>query len=315
MSTSASGGTASAYTYNWYRNEVQFNFRWNFSWFRINYTAVTSAIGTLYYYSIVTQPESGCAVATTASTASVTIVSLPSSHLSKTPNVTTVCEGQTVSATATAGSGGTGTITDYLEYRTDAGSGYSTWASYTAGTPIATTGLVSVEIQTYRTATGSGCTSSTPTVASWTEVPQPQPGTLAKTPNVTDVCDGDNVSAVFTAGTGGTGVVTDILQYRYNGTGGWSNYTSGTNLSTTGRTMVEIRTYRTSTGTGCNTSSINTVIIGMLVHYQVRHLLLIITVHAIKQQVFPQQLFHPVQVFLGLEYPEVVRLHLLQIIL
>lgn len=259
LSTSASGGTASAYTYNWYRNGSNSTSGGTLVGSGINYTAVTSAIGTLYYYSIVTQPESGCA-ATTASTASVTVVTLPSSGtLSKTPNVTTVCEGQTVSATATAGSGGTGTITDYLEYRTDAGSGYSAWASYTAGTPIATTGLVSVEIQTYRTATGSGCTSSTPTVASWTVVPQPQPGTLAKTPNVTDVCDGDNVSAVFTAGTGGTGVVTDILQYRYNGTGGWSNYTSGTNLSTTGRTMVEIRTYRTSTGTGCNTSSINTV--------------------------------------------------------
>ena len=43
----------------------------------------------------------------------------------------------------------------------------------------------------------------------------------------------------------------------------WTTYTSGTNLSTTGKSQVEIRTYRTATGTLC-TSSIPTVVSWMV---------------------------------------------------
>ncbi len=73
----------------------------------------------------------------------------------------------------------------------------------------------------------------------------PVTGTLAKTPNVANVCEGSDVSAALTAGSGGNGV--DSLAYRtHNGTAwsSWINYVSGTNISTTDKTQVEIQTLR-----------------------------------------------------------------------
>ncbi len=260
ISTTASGGTPSAYSYQWYENTTNSTTGGSALGTSSSIFTATSSLGTLYYYCVVTQPESGCTFKTTT-TASVTVVALPTpGTLTKTPNAVDVCEGANVSAVATAGSGGTGTITDVLEYRRDDGAGFHAWTPYTSGTPISTTGYVAIEIQTYRTATGSGCNTSTTTTVSWVVNPQPVAGTLAKTPNTTNVCEGTSVSAVLTAGSGGAGTITDVLEYRFNGTGGWTTYTSGASLSTTGRTLVEIRTYRTATGTSCTSpSSTNTV--------------------------------------------------------
>ena len=83
-------------------------------------------------------------------------------------------------------------------------------------------------------------------------------GTLAKTPNAANVCDGENVSATLTAGSGGNGV--DELESRTNdGTSwsSWTTYTSGNNISTTGKTNVEIRTRRTADY--CNHASYTTL--------------------------------------------------------
>jgi len=71
-------------------------------------------------------------------------------------------------------------------------------------------------------------------------------GTLAMSPNSANICEGSNVSATFTPGSGGNGV--DSLAYRTK-TGSstwsaWANYTSGANISTTGKTAVEIHTLR-----------------------------------------------------------------------
>ena len=253
ITTTPSSGTASAYTIQWYENTSNSTTGGTLMGTGGSIFSNTSLLGTLYYYAVVTQPESGCTF-TTAATASVTVVALPTSGtLTKSPNTADVCEGSNVSATATSGAGGTGTITDVLEYRRDDGGGFHAWTAYTSGDPISTTGYVTIEIQTYRTATGSGCNTSATNTVSWTINPQPVSGTLAKTPNTTNVCEGTPVSAALTAGTGGAGTVTDVLEYRFNGTGGWSAYTSGTNLATTGKTLVEIRTYRTATGPNCST--------------------------------------------------------------
>ncbi len=111
---------------------------------------------------------------TTAMTGSVIVTVSPqpvSGTLTKGSGVTgtTVCAGTSVAATATAGTGGIGTITDVLQYRYD---GIGAWTAYTSGNAITTTaGHTSVDIQTYRTATGSGCNQSTPVVVSWTITP------------------------------------------------------------------------------------------------------------------------------------------------
>jgi len=76
-----------------------------------------------------------------------------------------------------------------------------------------------------------------------------------KSPNVASVCDGTNVSATFTAGTGGVGC-SDVFEYRFDG-GSWTAYTSGTNLNTTAHTSVEIQGQRAgcTADAGCSGTS------------------------------------------------------------
>jgi hypothetical protein len=204
--------------------------------------------------------QAGCNTSSWFTAGTWVVVAQPvAGTLAKTPNSAAVCEGDNVSAALTAGTGGAGTVVDELDYRTDDGTGFTAWAPYTSTTNIPTTGLITIEIRTYRTSSVAGCTTSSTNTVSWTVLPQPVSGTLSKTPNVTNVCEGTSVSAALTAGSGGAGTVTDVLEYRFNGTGGWSSYTSGASLSTTGRTLVEVRTYRTATGPNCVTGTINTV--------------------------------------------------------
>jgi len=67
--------------------------------------------------------------------------------------------------------------------------------------------------------------------------------TITKNPNTISVCAGTYVSATFSNGSGGNG--TETYEYRYDGTGSWSSYTPGQNLSTSGQhTLVEIRATR-----------------------------------------------------------------------
>jgi uncharacterized protein YjbI with pentapeptide repeats len=172
--------------------------------------------------------------------------------LAKTPNVLNVCENDIVSAILTAGNGGNGI--DELEFRTNNGA-WSTWAVYTSGTNISTADLSGIEIRTRRAA--SYCESSAYVTVGWTVEATPIAGTLAKTPNVLNVCENDIVSAIFTAGNGGNGI--DELEFRTNN-GGWSTwaaYTSGTNISTADLSGVEIRTRRTATY--CENSAYTTV--------------------------------------------------------
>jgi len=85
-----------------------------------------------------------------------------------------------------------------------------------------------------------------------TVVPQPIGPTLdVKTPNLASVCIGTDVSATFIAGSGGVGC-SDAFEYRFDG-GSWTTYTPGTNLSTTGHTLVEIQGQRSgcTSGAGC----------------------------------------------------------------
>jgi uncharacterized protein YaiE (UPF0345 family) len=165
-----------------------------------------------------------------------------------------VCSSANVSATLTPGSGGAGTVSDILQYRFDGGS----WSTYISGTSLVTTGHTSVDIQTYRAATGPGCTQSVASSVSWTINPGPVPGTLTPTVAAGDVCSSASVSATLTPGSGGAGTVTDVLQYRYDG-GPWLSYTSGNNLTTTGHTSIDIQTYRTATASGCTQSSASMV--------------------------------------------------------
>ncbi len=156
---------------------------------------------------------------------------------------------------ATAASGGDGNITyKWQANGVDIASSNSATYNPPAGLTVTTTYTRFAKDGTCN----PGFTQST---GSWTVTVNPVPvsGTLTKTPDQAVVCEETNVSAILTAGSGGVaGTTTDVLQYRYNG-GTWYNYTSGSDLSTTGKSKVEIQTYRTSGGSGCTTSTANIV--------------------------------------------------------
>ena len=73
------------------------------------------------------------------------------------------------------------------------------------------------------------------------------PTLLSKIPPGMTVCDGTPVSATFNPGTGGIGC-SDEFEYSYDNSGTWLSYTEGSQLATTGHTLVEIRGRRA----GCN---------------------------------------------------------------
>jgi len=88
--------------------------------------------------------------------------------------------------------------------------------------------------------------------------PTPISGTLDKIPNITNVCEGTNVSAVLTAGSGGNGL--DSLVYRtHNGIewSSWTTYTTGTNITTTDKVQVQVLTLRKASY--CDNSTATTV--------------------------------------------------------
>src|SRR5205085_2693276 len=144
---------------------------------------------------------------------------------------------------------------DILEYRIDAGS----WIPYIDGDPISTTGATSVDVRTYRIATGTDCNTSSANMVSWTVVAQPASGSFEERRIGTTFCAGGSVSALLTTpGSGGTGTMADVLEYRIDA-GSWTAYVDGASISTTGASSVDVRTYRTATGTDCNTSSANMV--------------------------------------------------------
>ena len=171
----------------------------------------------------------------------------------KSPDLAAVCNGQQVSATFFAGSGGVG-CTDSFQYRFDGAGG---WNAYTPGNNISTTGHILVEIQGQRTGctAGSGCSGTAwVTLASWTINPQPTgPSLNTRTPALAIVCDGQPVSATFNAGAGGVGC-TDSYQFRFDGAGGWNVYIPGNNIISAGHTLVEIQGQRTNctSGSGCS---------------------------------------------------------------
>ncbi len=171
----------------------------------------------------------------------------------KTPDLAAVCTGQQVSATFFPGSGGVG-CTDSYQYRLDGAGG---WNAYPPGNNLSTAGHTLVEIQGQRTGclAGAGCTGTAPVLlASWTVNPQPTGPTLnTRSPALATVCEGQAVSATFTAGNGGAGC-SDSYQYRYDGAGAWNAYTPGNNISTAGHTLVEIQGQRTgcTPGSGCS---------------------------------------------------------------
>ncbi len=179
------------------------------------------------------------------------------------PSGETICQGQVINATFSGGSGGTGTITDIYEFSIDGG---ANWSSYLPGSDIATdllSGTDIVLIRTHRTATGSACDASGYNTSQWSVVTGPVAQTISpNVPDGTEICQGQAINATFTGGSGGAGTITDVYEYSIDGGATWLSYTAGTDISTTsiiGSSIIQIRTKRTATGSGCNDSGYNTM--------------------------------------------------------
>lgn len=132
-----------------------------------NQLTVSPLVTTTYY----ARNQEGGNFSTGCAEITITVEPAPvSGTLSKTPDVASICQGNSVSATLSAGSGGNGI--DELEYRTNNGSAWSSWSAYTSGSSISTSGLTNVEIQTRRTA--STCTSAGYNTVTWSVNPLQQ---------------------------------------------------------------------------------------------------------------------------------------------
>jgi len=274
LSTAPTGG-AGTYNYQWYRI-AGVGAACPTGTSTAGWTSVASGasydppagILTSTTYAVTVDPTGtpDCAPATwAASCRKLTVIPqpvLPTLGTATPTNGTSICQGQVTNAVINAGSGGSG-ATDTYEYSINGG---GAWAPYSSGTNIiTTTATTSVQIRVSRSAgTALGCNAVGPTViATWPVYPQPVAPVLnVATPvNGTTICQGENVSATITPGSGGTGAA-DTYEYSINGGGAWNPYSSGTNIvTTTATTSVQIRVRRSAgTGTGCNAIA-NTVIV------------------------------------------------------
>jgi hypothetical protein len=189
----------------------------------------------------------------TATTYTWNVSTLPvAPTATKSPNVTDVCTGQSLTLTGVVDNGG-GSGTCTTEYSKNGGTYSSTLTPL-----IATVGTNTIAIR--KNCSGNNCGTSSITTYTWNGVAQPTPQTInANYADGTTICIGTNVSATFTGGSGGIGT-TDVYEYSTNSGTTWTNYLAGTNVaaSLVGTGTLKIRTKRNSTGTGCNASSYNT---------------------------------------------------------
>jgi hypothetical protein len=133
----------------------------------------TSVLGT-NAYTVTIKDGNGITSAVSGSV-NVNVVALPAAGaLTPTPAQGAVCIGTSVSATAVAGTGGSGTMADELEYSLSGGN----YIPYVSGTAISTSGQTSVSIRTRRTATGTGCTASGYNTITWSVTPVSAAGTI-----------------------------------------------------------------------------------------------------------------------------------------
>jgi PKD repeat protein len=95
----------------------------------------------------------------------ITVVAQPvSPTIGKNPIDATVCLGRTLTVSAIAGTGGAGTVSDEYRYSTDNKLSWTTWQT----TVVSFAAVPGINwIQSRRTATGNGCSASSPNELSW----------------------------------------------------------------------------------------------------------------------------------------------------
>jgi hypothetical protein len=171
--------------------------------------------------------------------------------ITKDPADATVCAGQTLTVSTTPGTGGSGTVEDQYRYSTDNGASWSAWST-SVPSFAAVTGINLIESR--RTSTGAGCSTSPSNQVSWIVVDLPVAPGITKNPADAIVCAGQTLTVATIPGTGGTGVIADEYRYSTDNGASWSAWDIAVPsfAAVAGTNLIESR--RTATGTGCTTS-------------------------------------------------------------
>jgi hypothetical protein len=201
------------------------------------------AAGTYYYKVIV---HSNCGSDVTSNVATLTVNPLPNASLTV-GGAGTICQGSSTNITVASSESG-------VNYQLRNNADNTNVGSVVAGTGstinLPTGNLNSTTtFNILATNATSGCSvqlSTTPTVT--VEATPVNPTLATATPaNGSTVCQGSNVSATFTAGSGGDG--TDSYQYSLDNGGSWTAYTPGNGI-TVGTQTVLVRGKRNATVCG-----------------------------------------------------------------
>ncbi|HKM92471.1 MAG TPA: hypothetical protein VJY41_02340 [Prolixibacteraceae bacterium] len=207
-----------------------------------------SPTATTTYWVRIENTTSPCTATTGGVTQTVT-VNQPSVAPTGITGTSTICNGSSTTLTATGGTLGSGARYQWGTGSTVGSNPISgaTSVSYSASPTITTTYWVRIENTT------SPCTATTVGVSqSVTVSAQPTAPTLdAKTPNLTNICTGQGVSATFTAGSGGVGCSDDYVLIIDGGTP--VAYTSGSTVgsSATSSIVIQGRRANCTSGSGC----------------------------------------------------------------
>ncbi len=252
ITTAGTGGAGT--TTDQYRYSTNGGSNWSaWSTAKPSFLAV---IGTNLIQSRRIADGTGCSTSSSNEVSWIVVKQPVAPGLTKDPGESDVCADDILTVSITAGSGGTGTVEDKYRYSTDNGSTWSSWSTTIPSFPAVEGTNI---IQSQRTATGSGCSTSSINEVSWTVEAQPVAPSLTKSPTDASVCEETILTASISAGTGGAGTTADQFRYSTDGGSTWSSWSSaipnfeaepGTNL---------IQSRRTATGSGCTISDTNQI--------------------------------------------------------
>jgi hypothetical protein len=195
--------------------------------------------------------QNGCVPPQQSTTSSIpiTISGLPSVSIS--PQATALCSGTAIQMTGGA-SGGSGTYTNYTWTPAGSINGSNTTQV------VNTTALTTTVTYTLQVTDNLGCIGSTNQIINVN--PQPVAASVTPTPAAGTICEGTSVSATIGTGSGGIGTITNVVEFTTNTGGAWSAYASNNSIASnglSGANVIQIRSIRSATGLGCNSSTIN----------------------------------------------------------
>ena len=190
------------------------------------------AVGTYYYRVIV---SSSCGPNVTSDSKTLTVNALPNAGLTV-GGTSTICEGSSTNITVASSENGVS-----YQLRDNSNNPVGNAVTGTGGTISLPTGNLTTTT-TFNVLAANATTlcsvQLTETETVTVEATPVNPTLASKTPNQATVCQGSQVSATFTNGSGGNGI--DSYEYSTNDGLNWSAYTPSNNI-TVGTQTVKVR--------------------------------------------------------------------------